>query len=416
MLKDIVLLQSAVLVKSIIKSPLLLALVSVPYALWEAYWIYRAGYPAIKWHTHLMLYYYIWLIGYFLMFYFLRKRSRTGFMKIMIAYTATLVVLLGAEATLLILRVNQTGIESTGQGYQSCFASSQETWYHVWPSDQTHWLKKPEYSYIRHTNSMGYSDMEWPLAKPNGQRRILSLGDSFTEGDGAPYDSSYVSQLRKLLNKESDNCYVMNAGICGSDPFISFVNYRDRLQKYQPDLILQTISSGDMNVDILIRGGLERFKPDGSVQFRKGPWWEPVYAVSSISRLAFSAMRYDQVLMKEGEVSQRKRYLDSITIDLFNQYAALAKRNHARLIVVLQPFHDELNNMRYNYDFTSIEMALKQNHNIEIRDLMPFFAEYIKAQNKEPGYYYWPHDGHHNPPGYLMMAEGMKEFVSDRVH
>lgn len=384
---------------------------SLCYLAWELFWARRVGYAFIKWHTHLMIYFYLWLSGYYLIRMLLKKRRPGAYVKASVLYTAVVATLFAAEALLLLAGVKQTGLERTMQGYISTYGSPNESWYHTWAPGKTHWLEKQEYRYIRQANTLGFSDMEWPVAKKIGEKRILALGDSFTEGDGAPYDSSYVALLRAILLSEDSSFYVMNAGTSGSDPFNNFINYRDRLASYQPDVIIQTLSSGDLNTDIIIRGGMERFRPDGKVCYKKAPFWEPIYAVSNLSRLAFSAMGYNELLMKANAVSEQKRQLDSLTVGLFKQYAARAQANNCRLLIILQPFRDEVDQGRYQYDLSAIRDALTNTGNIEIYDLLPFYTAYGRDHHRSIHDYYWPKDGHHNSAGYRMMAEGISGLI-----
>ena len=67
------------------------------------------------------------------------------------------------------------------------------------------------------TNSLGLRDDEIPLVKPEGEVRVLSLGDSFTFALGVEFDDLYVQKLERQLNAVSDNAsfQVINAGVAG---------------------------------------------------------------------------------------------------------------------------------------------------------------------------------------------------------
>lgn len=67
-------------------------------------------------------------------------------------------------------------------------------------------------------NSFGLRDVEFPRARPAGQRRVLCLGDSTTFGAGLAAEETYPKQMERLLNPEggSNRWFVINAGGQGS--------------------------------------------------------------------------------------------------------------------------------------------------------------------------------------------------------
>lgn len=388
----------------------ILLLFTFPYLIWEIYWASQVGYVSIKWHTHLMLYLYLWIIGYFTLSFLTRNANRNTYANSLLFLTATLLVLFIVEFFCVVFKLKQTTIESFGNGYYSWHNSHWETWYRSSVPNKEYWLRKEEYQYQRYANSYGFGDREWVEKKAKNEKRVLCLGDSYTEGDGAPFDSTYVAFLCNSLREIDTSVSVMNAGTCGNDPFVNFVNYRDRLVKFNPNIIVQTISSGDLTVDLMVRGGMERFEKNGKVKYRAAPWWEPIYAISYISRFYFSALGYNELLMKDSDVQKRKAELDAIVVDLFKHYATLAKRNGSRLVVVFHPYKGEVIAEKYAYDFTQIENRLKAIDNLYVLNLLPVYISKTKG-SKSVERYYWPKDGHHNSTGYAMMADGIYEYL-----
>jgi lysophospholipase L1-like esterase len=272
-------------------------------------------------------------------------------------------------------------------------------------------MQTPEYKFIRQTNSLGFSDNEWQLEKCT-KLRVLALGDSFTEGDGAPQDSCYVSLLSKTLNTDSIYFEFMNAGTCGSDPFFNFINYQDRLQNYQPDIILQSLSAGDLLTDMATRGGIERFKNDPFLTFNKAPWWEPIYAISHVSRIFFSALGYNELLQKGEIIEENKKRFDKKLIELFQRYDLLTTKNNAILFVVIRPDGKlDLTKEMASYDFSSIINTLSKTTRIHFVNLIPLYKQYFKEKGENISDYYWKQDGHHNSKGYSLMAQLIAESV-----
>lgn len=67
------------------------------------------------------------------------------------------------------------------------------------------------------TNSLGFRDLEFDVAKPDGQRRILCVGDSFTFGNGVPLEDTWVQRLETLLSESFDDAEVINGGFAAGD-------------------------------------------------------------------------------------------------------------------------------------------------------------------------------------------------------
>jgi len=105
------------------------------------------------------------------------------------------------------------------------------------------------------------------MAKAPGELRILAIGDSFTEGQGAPFDQTWLSVLGRNLNRpESTHQFTMMVGgVAASDPFYAYRILVDKLLAYQPDLVMMAVHRNDV-IDAIIRGGEERFLPNGRVK------------------------------------------------------------------------------------------------------------------------------------------------------
>ena len=60
----------------------------------------------------------------------------------------------------------------------------------------------PDDPSLRHvTNSHGMPDLEYPIERRPGTRRLALLGDSVTRGQGAPFGESYEALLERHLNE-----------------------------------------------------------------------------------------------------------------------------------------------------------------------------------------------------------------------
>lgn len=94
-------------------------------------------------------------------------------------------------------------------------------------------------------NSFGLRDVEFPRARPAGQRRILCLGDSTTFGVGLAAEQTYPKQLERLLNARegADRWLVINGGGQGSSvtALTQFLN--EQGWAFEPEAVVLGFSS-----------------------------------------------------------------------------------------------------------------------------------------------------------------------------
>lgn len=307
---------------------------------------------------------------------------------------------------------SDTIFNDTKSYYQPLYHSNDKNLYKVRNADEEYKLSKSEYSFSRKANKLGYPDFEWTVPKSPGTIRIICLGDSFTEGDGASSDSSYVRILQQNLQKKFPNIEFFNAGTCGSDPFIHFKSLKEKLYLYQPDIILQSFTSNDYYQDFITRGGNERFQTDGSLKYKKTPWWERIYASNYIFRIFISVVcRYDNLFLKSDDYSKIEIELDSISSGLFRQYNSYTNEKQIDLLVFTIPFKKDFEFDNTNKDFFEKFERKFSDINLKFYNLHPCYNDYILHSNSHYKDYYWVHDGHHNARGYKMMAKCIEEII-----
>lgn len=386
---------------------LLQLIVLISYLIWEIYWFNKVGYYAIKWHTHLMPYAYL-VFGLYIMHHWNLHKKLPKVFQLLVSITIFLSFL---ELLLLLTGKTKTSAEKSFGSYISPFKSTFATdyYYHVWDkSTPTHELTTPEFSFTYPTNSLGFPDEEWKTDKTdNNSIRILTLGDSFTEGDGANYDSNYVAHLKRMLVNDSIKFEVLNAGVCGSDPVYNYMNLKDRLLPYKPDVVIQMISSPDITYDMAMRGGLERYEND-RILLDKPPWWELIYASSYTSRILFGMLGYGEHLMKKGKSDENT---NEKLITLFEEYSAFCIKNNIMLILVIRPEVDEVKMNKYAFNFSPLIQSLSVHNNNKVVDLLPFYQSYMKQNGLKPEELFWKKDRHHNTKGYKMLADGIYSFL-----
>lgn len=391
---------------------IVIASLLVAYFFWELYWYNQVGLSFIKWHTHLAFFFYIYLFIHFTLNVLNVKKELIFY--VFLFFSGLQI----SEIILVLTGLNKTRFEKQYGFYHSSNREQSKINYY--------WLDKPntikhltpkerEFYFTRKINSFGYSDTEWGK-KQRDEYRIVCLGDSFTEGDGAHADSSYVSHLRRELSKKGcTKISILNAGKCGSDPFFSFMNYKDILSKLNPDLILQTVSSQDIEQDINERGGFERFQKNYKLSFRKkSKTIEFLYAISYTNRVFIEIYGYNELLQHQNSI--KKNYpIDKIKIEkLFYKFNQLTQKHNTQLVVVFLPLRHEIEAEAHSTCLKKLKHKIV-NQNVMHIDLLPHYLSEIKSNKKRIETYYWEKDGHHNAQGYKLMSEGIYQGIFELI-
>src|ERR1041385_5795637 len=87
--------------------------------------------------------------------------------------------------------VFNTYMERIGGDYSTYYNQVYPTWCWTYTPGKIFNMRHGEFNYVYKTNSLGIREREFPKEKDDSVTRIITIGDSFTDGVGAPYDSSY---------------------------------------------------------------------------------------------------------------------------------------------------------------------------------------------------------------------------------
>lgn len=276
-------------------------------------------------------------------------------------------------------------------------------------SGQAYILRSSEFSYPRKANSFGFVDKEFTTKKEPNEVKVLCLGDSFVEGDGAPEDSCYPRQLEKILQHRwpQKKITVMNAGICGSDPVFGYKIYDSLMYRFNPDIVIQLVTKQDFNEDIAFRGGFERFMGNGQLEFKRKFKYEDIYRLSFLSRIYFTGlMGYNFLFINNSFIAENQNFFEQQACMIGQKWdAALAQRNFKLYFVVKPDIWDITHN--YDYRFENIVKALDSCSNkAAIIDVRNYYVDSSKMQ-ENINRFFWPIDGHHTSQGYYEMARAI---------
>jgi hypothetical protein len=97
------------------------------------------------------------------------------------------------------------------------------------------------------TNSAGFADREYTVAKPPGVRRIAVMGDSITRGQGAPFGGTFEALLERALDEQvktagGSGVEVLNFAVGSYNITQQMEMARTRATGYRPDTYMYCLS------------------------------------------------------------------------------------------------------------------------------------------------------------------------------
>ena len=100
------------------------------------------------------------------------------------------------------------------------------------------------------TNSMGLRDDEIPIRKPRDTKRIVVIGDSFTEGSGVTVDKTYLSVIEQAYASRGETVDVISCALAGTGPVKQARLYFKFCHQYEPDMVLWALHPNDVTETI----------------------------------------------------------------------------------------------------------------------------------------------------------------------
>ncbi|MFH1458881.1 MAG: hypothetical protein ABIG64_00705 [Candidatus Omnitrophota bacterium] len=127
-------------------------------------------------------------------------------------------------------------------------------------------------------NSQGIRDREYQVPKPKDVYRIIIVGDSVTFGTEYKSELIYPEILEKLLKDTSplvskNKIEVLNAGICGYNAVQKYVFLKEKLLKYQPDLVIFQYLDDDYYQSAVIMANIKKENKDLHINMSIGEYF-----------------------------------------------------------------------------------------------------------------------------------------------
>lgn len=204
---------------------------------------------------------------------------------------------------------------------------------------------------------------------------IVVLGDSYTEGVGAPFDSTGIKSIQEYLKNSGFNYNVINCGVSGSDLIYAYKLLDTLNVILKPKIIMYNLDYSDID-DIIFRGGQERFKN----VIRKAYWWEFIYSFSFIFRYIANG----QNINPNNKDKEDYNFAWNTIQNTLNDFNNFCLKKNIIFITILTPGPSEIyslnqqfqSNINWNGNMKSI-----LEHNNKVNNV-----KYIDTQEKDLQY------------------------------
>ncbi len=99
-------------------------------------------------------------------------------------------------------------------------------------------------------NSKGLRGTDFPLKKPEGEKRLLAIGDSVTFGHLVSEENTYPNFLQEYLNKiiSKSSFRVINCGVNAYSTREELMSLRKKWIEYNPDIVLLGFVLNDASI------------------------------------------------------------------------------------------------------------------------------------------------------------------------
>ena len=289
------------------------------------------------------------------------------------------------------------------------------------------------------TNSLGFKDNKnRNIELVSDKYRILFIGDSFTEGVGYPYDSTFVGLFAQRLNKEKFE--VLNAAVVGYSPKIYYLKLKYLLESkglrfnelfvfidisdIRGELFYKDFCRGRIDlrqqIDLFLRNNFY-FMGDLKARLRIGLRFRTILA-RLFSRLGNQKKMDDLIVESVGAsaklVTEKESYekwgRKGFTLAEQNMHLVyeLCRKYNIKMQVAVYPWPCQIKNR----DLNSIQVRFWENfcrqRQIGFLNYSPYFIN-DEEDNKIIAKYFIEHDVHWNEAGHKLIADVLYGYWSN---
>lgn len=240
-----------------------------------------------------------------------------------------------------------------------------------------------DYKYGNH----GFRDRSFAIEKPTNKKRILFIGDSFTEGFGVNEEDRFSNQVATALG---DNYEVINVGQLATNPDVYFDNLLKFGIALKPDLIVMGVFLGND-----FQGGRGLPPPDPT-KLSTDVTTPPSFA-SSFSSLSYLRALAQQVRSGKKTLVKNVNFVGKNYWDLYfnekidkDHFSRMFKISNEKLDEITKGFNPKIVEAVLSGRLHPGMFGEAVNNQLHIEEPNPYYLdsdyattyEYLKASNK----------------------------------
>lgn len=256
--------------------------------------------------------------------------------------------------------------------------------------NSTFYHKSKDGQWKYQTNNKGFRNFEdVEYAKPKGVVRVLSLGDSHTQGYEVRQNYTFSAVVEKYLSRQNISAQVLNAGVSGFSTAEELVFLENEGIKYDPDVVILGFYRNDIEDNI--RTGLFELSESGelvvsSKQYTPGVRiQDAIYSVPGVKWLGENSYFYSVLFNATWQYMRSRRtqsrtdetieyavatqtdhseYQTSLSIELVKRMSEYCKDNGIKFIIVDIPSYND-------------EGGIQSSLPVSLRDTVAIHSDYF---------------------------------------